>query len=80
MSSNFAELGRSNALGNNVVSTSQEGFWIRDGDNFINVKKNIDGKLFSGITVIEVNSSNKIERVIKSENAVFDGNSTRYEW
>ena len=75
MSSNFAELGRSNALGNIVVSASQEGFWIRDGDNFINVKKNIDGKLFSGITVIEVNSSNKIERVIKSENAVFDGNS-----
>ena len=75
MSSNFAELGRSNALGNIAVSTSQEGFWIRDGDNFINVKKNIDGKLFSGITVIEVNSSNKIERVIKSENAVFDGNS-----
>ncbi|MDP0595469.1 MAG: LptF/LptG family permease, partial [Candidatus Thioglobus sp.] len=56
-------------------SSSQEGFWIRDGDNFINVKKNIDGTLFSGITVIEVNSSNKIERVIKSENALFDGNS-----
>jgi lipopolysaccharide export system permease protein len=75
MSSNFAELGRSNALGNNVLTTSQEGFWIRDGDNFINVKNNIDGKLFSDITVIEVNSSNKIERVIKSENAIFDGNS-----
>ena len=75
MSSNFAELGRSNALGNIAVSNSQEGFWIRDGDNFINVKKNIDGKLFSGVTVIEVNSSKKIERVIESENAVFDGNS-----
>jgi lipopolysaccharide export system permease protein len=75
MSSNFAELGRSNALGDNVVSSNQEGFWIRDGDNFINVKNNIDGNLFSEITVIEVNSSNKIERVIKSENAVFDGNS-----
>jgi lipopolysaccharide export system permease protein len=75
MSSNFAELGRSNALGNIAVSTSQEGFWIRDGNNFINVKKNIDGKLFIGITVIEVNSSNEIGRVIKSENAVFDGSS-----
>jgi lipopolysaccharide export system permease protein len=75
MSSNFAEFSRSNALGNNVVSSNHEGFWIRDGDNFINVKNNIDGKLFSEITVIEVNSSNKIERVIKSENAVFDGNS-----
>ena len=75
MSSNFAEFGRSNALGNIAVSSSQEGFWIRDGDNFINVKKNIDGKLFSGITVIEVNSSNKIESVIKSDYASFDGNS-----
>ena len=75
MASNFAELSRSNALGNIAVSSSQEGFWIRDGDNFINVQKNIDGKNFNGITVIEVSSSNKIERVIKSENAVFDGNS-----
>ena len=74
-SSSFAESSRSNALGNSDTSISQEGFWIRDGDNFINVKKNIDGTLFSGITVIEVNSSNKIERVIKSENALFDGNS-----
>jgi len=75
ISSNFAESSRSNALGNSSVSISQESFWIRDGDNFINVKKNIDGTLFSGVTVIEVNSSNKIERVIKSENALFDGNS-----
>ena len=58
MASNFAELGRSNALGNIAVSSSQEGFWIRDGDNFINVKKNIDGENFNGITVIEVSSSN----------------------
>ena len=75
ISSSFAESNRSNALGKSGASISQEGFWIRDGDNFINVKKNIDGTLFSGITVIEVNSSNKIERVIKSENALFDGNS-----
>ena len=74
-SSSFAESSRSNALGNSSKSISQEGFWIRDGDNFINVKKNIDGTLFSGITVIEVNSLNKIERVIKAENALFDDNS-----
>jgi len=75
ISSSFAENSRSNALGNSSASISQEGFWIRDGDNFINVKKNINGTLFSEITVIEVGSSNKIDRVIKSENAVFDGNS-----
>jgi lipopolysaccharide export system permease protein len=75
ISSSFAETSRSNAMGNSSVSINQNGFWIRDGDNFINVRRNIDGKLFNSITVIEVNSSNKIERVIKSENAIFDGDS-----
>jgi len=75
ISSNFAESSRSNAMGNSSLSFNQDGFWIRDGSNFINVKKNIDGTLFSGITVIEVNSLNKIDRVIKSENAIFDGDS-----
>jgi lipopolysaccharide export system permease protein len=75
ISSNLAKNSKLNTMENSSTSINQEGFWIRDGDNFINVKKNIDGTLFSGITVIEVNSSNKIERVIKSENATFDGNS-----
>ena len=75
ISSNLAKTSKSNAMGNSSASFNQEGFWIKDGSNFINVNKNIDGTLFSGITVIEVNSSNKIERVIKSENALFDGNS-----
>ena len=39
------------------------------------LKRNIDGVIFSGITVIEVNKLNKIERVIKSKSASFDGNS-----
>ena len=75
MSSNFAENSRSNSMGNSRASTNQEGFWIRDGNNFINVKRNIDGAIFSGITVIEVNKLNKIERVIKAKSASFDGNS-----
>jgi len=75
ISSNFAESGRANALNNNSAAIGQDGFWIRDGGNFINVKKNIDGKVFREITIIEVNSLNKIERVIKSDNAIFDGNS-----
>ncbi|MDC1536805.1 LPS export ABC transporter permease LptG [Candidatus Thioglobus sp.] len=75
ISSNLSDRSKLNAMGGSGVSFNQDGFWIRDGDNFINVKKNINGKLFSGITVIEINSSNKIVRVIKSENALFDGNS-----
>jgi len=72
LASNEAEKGRSKALGLSFASQSQEGFWIRDGKNFINVQENIDGKLFSGVTIVEVNSSNKIETVTTSENVKFD--------
>jgi lipopolysaccharide export system permease protein len=71
----YAENERSGALGQNTVVTGQEGFWIRDGDNFINVEGNIDGSQFNGITIVEVNKSNKIDRVVKSEIAIFDGKS-----
>ncbi|MDA9801551.1 LPS export ABC transporter permease LptG [Candidatus Pseudothioglobus singularis] len=72
--SSYAENERSNALGQNSLSGSQDGFWIRDGDNFINVKNNINGSIFNDITVIEVNNeSNKIERVVESKSAIFDG-------
>jgi lipopolysaccharide export system permease protein len=74
-SSNFAELGRSNALGQIAVSNSQEGFWIRDGESFINVKQSVGGKIFKGLTVIEINSSNRISTVVTSEKATFDGKS-----
>lgn len=75
ISSNFAENSKSASLENYSVTNNQDGFWIRDGNNFINVKRNIDGVIFSGITIIEVNLLNKIERVIKSKSASFDGNS-----
>jgi len=75
ISSRFAENSKLNVMGNASASINQEGFWIRDGDNFINVKKNIDGRRFSEIILIEVNSFNKIKRVIKSDAAIFDGNS-----
>jgi len=75
IASEEAERGRSQALDIAIASQSQEGFWIRDGENYINVQKNIDGKLFSGVTIIEVNSSNKISSVMTSENATFDGKS-----
>jgi len=77
IASDEAERGRSKALDLSIASQSQKGFWIRDGENFINVQKNIDGKLFRGLTIIEVNSSNKISTVLTSENATFDGKSLK---
>ena len=71
----YAESERASALGQASLSNNQDGFWIRDGDNFINVENNIDGTLFSGISIFEVNKSNQIERIINSERANFDGKS-----
>jgi lipopolysaccharide export system permease protein len=75
LASEEAEKGRAEALGQSFASQSQEGFWIRDGENFINVQTNIDGKTFKDVTIIEINSSNKISTVLKSEVATFDGKS-----
>ena len=77
---NYAENQRSIALGENSLSSDQNGFWIRDGDNFINVKNNVDGSVFNDITVIEVNNeSNKVERVVNSQSAIFDGQKINME-
>ena len=43
ISSNYSEAKRSNAMGDSNISVNQKGFWIRDGSNFINVIKSIDG-------------------------------------
>ncbi len=69
----YAESERSDALGQASFSGSQDGFWIRDGDNFINVENNVDGSKFDGITVIEIDKENNIKRIIYSDNGIFDG-------
>ncbi|MDA7441008.1 LPS export ABC transporter permease LptG [Candidatus Pseudothioglobus singularis] len=66
---------RAIALGQNILSRNQDGFWIRDGDNFINVENNVDGRFFNGLTIIEVDKSNSIKRVVSSDSAIFDGKS-----
>jgi len=74
IASEEAEKGRAKALGQSYASQNQEGFWIREGGNYLNVEKNIDGNHFVGVTIIEV-KSNKITSVVKSEDATFDGKS-----
>ena len=69
----YAESERMHALGQTSFSGSKDGFWIRDGENFINVENNVDGRIFDGITVFEVDKENKIRRIIRSDNGVFDG-------
>ena len=78
IASEEAAKGRTKALGQSFASQNQEGFWIREGGNYLNVEKNIDGNHFVGVTIIEV-KSNKITSVVKSEDATFDGKSLKMD-
>ena len=78
IASEEAEKGRAKALGQSYALQNQEGFWIREGGNYLNVEKNIDGNHFVGVTIIEV-KSNKITSVVKSEDATFDGKSLKMD-
>jgi len=75
LASEEAEKGRANALGQKIALQSQEGFWIREGGNYINVENNIDGSFYTDITIYQVSPANKIETIITSESANFDSTS-----
>lgn len=75
MTSEMAEKSRAKDLGYSLASQSQQGFWIKEGGNYINVKKNFDGDNFSGVTLIQTNANNQVEAVITSDNANFDGDT-----
>ena len=70
-----AEIFRAQALGQNIYSFNQQGFWLRDGNNIINVKENYDGKVFSNVSVFKLNNSNELGSAVFSERAVFNGES-----
>ncbi len=76
ISSNYAEQYRASALDQRIVLSSQQGFWIKDNDNFIHVDRNIDGKTFNDITLIKANKdNNKLNAILQGKSAKFDGES-----
>jgi len=75
LASEMAEKSRAKDLGHSLASQSQQGFWIKDGDNYINVQKNFDGNSFSGVMLIKTNAKNEIEAVITSDSANFNVDS-----
>ena len=76
LASEEGEKGRAKALGQSFALQSREGFWIREGGNYINVINNIDSSSFTDVTIYQVSPSNKIETIITSESADFDGSTT----
>ncbi len=76
LASEEGEKGRAKALGQSFALQSREGFWIREGGNYINAINNIDSSSFTDVTIYQVSPSNKIETIITSESADFDGTTT----
>lgn len=75
----YAESYRAKALGRNAPTTSQQGFWFKDGDTIINVKKNFNGSVFGGVTLIRLNSTNQLDSVFYSDKAVFNEGNLNLE-
>ncbi len=76
LASEEGEKVRAKALGQSFALQSREGFWIREGGNYINVINNIDSSLFTDVTIYQVSPSNKIETIITSESVDFVGTTT----
>jgi len=75
LSSNQAKIYRAKALGETIVTSSQQGFWIKDKDNYIHVERNLDGKVFNNVTLIKKKSVNLLDSVVYSDKAIFDKGS-----
>jgi len=73
ISSNYAEQYRVQALGQRVVTSNQQGFWIKDNHYFIHVDQNIDGKVFNNVTLIKLKNAGELDSVVFSQKADFDG-------
>lgn len=71
--SDYAKQYRANALGQRVVASNNDGFWIKDNNNFIRVERNLEGEIFNDITLIKLDKTNNLESVIFSKKADFDG-------
>ena len=79
MATEYAENSRSKALGQNVQTKSQQGFWVKDNNSIIHVNKNFDGHLFGDVTLIKLKNSNTLESVTHADSAIFDGKNLKLE-
>lgn len=76
LTTEYAKSFKEKALGKNVsivtVSHKQKGFWLKNGNTIINVKKNFDGHVFSDVTLIQLNKNNQLDSILHSDKALFD--------
>ncbi len=71
----YAESFKAKALKENISTVNQQGFWFKDDNTIINVKKNFDEHVFSGVTLIKLNKVNQLDSISYSDYALFDNNN-----
>ncbi|MDC9714938.1 MAG: LPS export ABC transporter permease LptG [Gammaproteobacteria bacterium] len=70
----YADSYKAKALGRSVSTSSQKGFWLKNGNTIINVKKKFDSSVFGDVTLIQLDKNHQLEAVLYTDKAIFDDN------
>lgn len=63
---------RSTALSGQTSLRTDEGFWTRDGSNFINVRGVFPGGRLTGVYIYEFDEAQRLQRVSSAKSATYD--------
>jgi len=69
----MAKNSRAEALGHNIQTQNQQGFWVKDKDSIIHVGKNFDGRSFADVMLVNLKNNKTLATVGQADNAIFDG-------
>lgn len=64
---------KANKLGRSNHNDNKVGFWIKDGDYFINAKKSYENKIFGDINIVEI-KNNSLKKSIFAKKMIINNN------
>lgn len=68
-----AQVLKATAMNQQVASRTKYGFWVRDGDTFINIRQIQQRDQLGDISIFELDKSQRLKLVTHAEKAVYDG-------
>ncbi len=79
ISAQTAQNFRAKALGQNSEADNQQGFWLKDGNTIIHVKKNFSGHLFEDVVLINISQLKQLDSISQADYAFFDGQNLKLQ-
>lgn len=70
---------RSVALSKQIALKSKHGFWTRDGNSYINIRKVLPGNVIEQIYIFEFDEGNRLRNSIYAKRASYEENQWRLE-